>query len=166
MPTQAQIEAQARKREERKVAAEKQANLEAQLLASASQEQEKTKLKPGSLVGQKTGTKETRAQRARKEREAAKAQADIDVARTAAEVDADLSKYPDGKVPLPVLNALASKADAAIRDEAKDIANAAGRAAFDTAVGKISKRTIVNRMRRTAEFQTAASKAQQASEQK
>lgn len=76
---------------------------------------------------------------------AAKAEHEVEAAKDArrvpepVDVDAEFSKWNgQGTPPLHVLNALASNIDAEARDAGKDIAQAAGKAAYETYVGKVS----------------------------
>jgi hypothetical protein len=78
----------------------------------------------------------TRAAKAAHERDAA-----VDARRVPDPVDvgAEFEKWSgQGTPPLHVLNALASSIDAEARDAGKDIAQAAGKAAYETYVGKIA----------------------------
>lgn len=162
MPTQEQIEAQQAKRAEReaarsdaegkeaaKQAARDKADAEARELAEKSEAQTAMKaagkLKTPPPLGT---TKSAKAKRRYAEKEAARQQAEEDARKLPEEVDTSLAAYGDGgKIPLNVLNAIASKADTAIKDEAREIAQAAGMAAYDAAAGKRGKYDIANRHR-------------------
>jgi hypothetical protein len=86
--------------------------------------------------------RQTRKEQAIAEQKRAEVQADIDAHKLppAPEEIAESYKLVPGEVPpLAVLNARAKLTAAATRDAAREIANAAGKAAFETAQGRISR---------------------------
>lgn len=98
-------------------------------------------------------------------------QADVDAQRMPEPTDAEaeFAKWDGfGQPPLHVLNAIAEQQDRATRDAAKDVANAAGKAAYETYVGKVGVgRNRHARMRTqiaAGEQQIAASKNVQTEE--
>lgn len=82
-----------------------------------------------------TRTETTRVQKIKHAREAER-----DARNIPAELDVDkeLEKWNgEGSPPLHILNAVAEQADKRIRDEGRDIAQAAGKGAYEAYVGKV-----------------------------
>lgn len=155
MPTEQQLMDAASRRQARRAAREQnteKAQAEQHELAIKSQEIAEAKAEGTFEPPVKPMAKKTRAQQLAAQREAAKKQADEDSRLVPAKVELEgkLAAYRErGEVPpLHMLNALAAEHDHAVRDEARQIANAAGKAAFDLAVGRRGRHDTVNRHRR------------------
>lgn len=106
----------------------------------------------------------TRSERKEQARKAAEAQAEADVRvepKQYEDIAAEIAKYRDrgDQVPLHLLNLQAKANSLAIKDEAREIANAAGRAAFAEAVGRRPERSRHTRFRRMTEAAKAAQAA-------
>ena len=110
--------------------------------------------------------RDTKAEVKRAKKEAAEKQAEIDVrvVPQAPDVEAGLAAgRQGGQIPLHVMNQMAKAASRSLRDEARDIADAAGKAAFQVATGKIAMRRArgdrFSRMRDAQEAMDAHNKA-------
>lgn len=111
--------------------------------------------KPAAAKAKVTRAATVRVEKAVHE-EAARRDAELRPAEV--DVDAEFDKWDGrGAPPLHVLNALAAKTDGEIRDEGREIASAAGKAAYEVYTGKLAgKRSRHSRMR----AQIAAGQAQ------
>lgn len=100
----------------------------------------------------------TETTRVAKVKHARQAEVDARVIPKELDVDKELAKWSgEGSPPLHVLNAVAEQADKRIRDEGRDIAQAAGKGAYEAYVGKVAgKRSRHAHMR----AQVAAGEAQ------
>jgi hypothetical protein len=106
----------------------------------------------------------TRSERKEQARKAAEAQAEADVRvepKQYEDIAGEIAKYRDRgeQPPLHLLNLQAKANSTAIKDEAREIANAAGRAAFAEAVGRRPERSRHTRFRRMTEAAKAAQAA-------
>lgn len=171
MPNADDLKRRAQARELRKANREKAvetAHAEAQQQV-AKQQENQTARKP-----QATATNEapkpvakrpsrTEAVKAEKKAHEVEARKDATKLPSAVDVEGELEKWDGmGTPPLHILNAIASKIDTSIRDEGKEIATAAGRAAYETYVGKLGgKRNRYGRMRAQIAAGEAARQQQQ-----
>lgn len=165
MPTEKQLLDAKAKREARAAARAGHAEdalRQQHALALQSEEQAVAKREGTFTPPVKPAANITRAASIKAKRRAAEVQAAKDATLVPEEVEVEkfLGENAYGNTPpLHVLNAIASKADAAIRDEARQIANAAGKAAFDLAVGRRGRHDTVNRHRRMRDQMAAADAA-------
>lgn len=159
MVDQAKITAARKQREERIAAREAnvaKSKAEAQELAVLSEQQAAAK-KAGEPVPSAAPKPQQVKPLSKKERQAldqarAEKQAEEDVKRVVDNIDikAEMARAAQEGRPLPlhVLNAMAKEADRSIKDEAKEIANAAGKAAYAVAAGKQHRLTRSGRISR------------------
>ncbi len=161
MPNAEDLKKAAERREKRKLAREaavEQAHAEAQNLSdvvAASQKAAETK-KPAPA---KKSAKEQRAA----ERKANEAKADAEEKSLRVETTSVDLKSMEGRAPtLHELNRMAKEANAHIRDEAIDIAKAAGAAALNAALGKRTRHASVTRFAKMRDAQDAKAKQEAA----
>lgn len=148
MPSATEMMKASEKREARRKARQANADkaqIEAQELAAKSEQQaEARRSADAESVKPAAKPKPTAATRKAAARKAAEEQAEKDVRQTAEAPDIKTYLARGETPPLHVLNALAKNADAGVRDEARVVANAAGKAAFDQLVGRRSPRGDVH----------------------
>ena len=182
MPNTDDLKARAQARELRKqkrAAAVEQAHAQDQGASAKQQANEAAREKAKAIemerlsAGKPAPAKPAKPKRSDVTR-AAKAQHEVEAAKDArrvpepVDVNAEFDKWSgQGTPPLHVLNALASNIDAEARDAGKDIAQAAGKAAYETYVGKIAGgRNRHARMRAQIAAGEAKLAAQKTAEQK
>lgn len=157
MPNADDLKRRAQAREMRKANREKAvetAHAEAQQQV-AKQQENQTARKPQAIATNETPKpapkRQSRTETVKAEKKAHEAEARKDASNlpSGVDVESELEKWDGlGAPPLHVLNAIASKIDTSIRDEGKEIATAAGKAAYETYVGKLGgKRNRYGRMR-------------------
>lgn len=172
MPSNEDLQNRARARELRKENRQKaveMAHAEAQQASETQSENQaarKTEPVASNLTPKPKPKPVSRAETVRKEKAAHEVQArkDIEAVPAQVDVDSEFEKWDGrGAPPLHVLNALANKTDSEIRDEGKEIATAAGKAAYEVYTGKLAgKRNRYSRMR----AQIAAGEAARAADQR
>lgn len=152
----------------RKAQERREARKNAQLAAIDAANEQDANLSETIKASQKAATKApprktvSRAELRKAKQAAAEKQADADVRVVAKPSDIEAALEigrQGGEIPLHVMNQMAKVASHELRDEARDIADAAGKAAFQVATGKIaSRRTRGNRFSRMRDAQALMDK--------
>lgn len=153
MPNPEAMKNAAQKREARRAAREAnavKADAQEKEMSILTELQNKAKTDPEAAAALRAKAPEkppvrklTKAQRMAEERKAAEAQAEADVRVLSAlpEADLDLSKWEarGEKPPLHILNAIAQRNDQAIRDDAREMAQAVGKLVYEQANARDSR---------------------------
>lgn len=166
MPNPEQMRKAAERREARRTARDThaaQADAEAVTLSQKSEAQSQPDYVAPARVA---APAKSRKERVAAQHRAAEVQADVDAAVTACAPDVDAAletARQGGTLPLHVLNALAKEADDNLRDEARQIGSAAGKAAMDAANvlrPERSRHKRFNRVRRANDLLKAETKTE------
>lgn len=168
MPTQDDIERAKTRREQRKAAREaavEKAHAQEAAISdnvAKAKEEAKNPTKPAPRPVRKTRKEQVREARAAAEKKAAEQEQRVVGSR----VDTEPYKVRSYvNPPLHVLNQMSQDAEIPIRREAREIANAAGKAAFDVALGKTALHRGPRRIAKVAKAQAALSQKQQQDDQ-
>jgi len=161
MPTPEQLQQAKERRERRRL--DRDAAVEKAHSQIASMPEEMKKPKPAAKPRKPRRVEIAEQREAHTER----AQAQLrEIKVTEPDVDAYLGTRRTGQVPLNVLNALANRNRQLVRDDAREIANAAGKAAFSAALGRKPSQRDPHKKVRDAQSALAAQNAKLAAAKK
>lgn len=140
MPSSEQIAKAAARREARRNAKQEhsdRSDAELQAISKTSEEQTLAREPAlGRVVTPPAKPRMSRAEAKAAKRRVAEEQAERDVRVATVPVDAEIVLTPGVKPPLHVLNRLAAQGAKALKEDANAIAQAAGKAAFNEAIGR------------------------------